>query len=225
MSYHPEQHLLDAYAAGSIDAVHGLAVATHLESCSRCRALVAVKERECAQAVMNGPATLVANGSEEFAGMFEAIVALDPIQPKAVQAPPTAVLEVNGKQFRLPGTLSKHVRQIGEWRSYGGKVYSAAMDLGEDNVRVNLMYIAEDVHIPQHTHKGLESTLVLHGGFSDEDGHYEAGDFMTRDASVRHSPFTRTGEDCLCMTVLTEPMLFTQGVARIFNLFGKGLYP
>ncbi|MDW3642705.1 transcriptional regulator, partial [Vibrio sp. 1291-1] len=26
-------------------------------------------------------------------------------------------------------------------------------------------------------------------------------------------------------TVLTEPMIFTQGVARIFNLFGKGLYP
>ncbi|MDW1892488.1 transcriptional regulator, partial [Vibrio sp. Vb1574] len=24
---------------------------------------------------------------------------------------------------------------------------------------------------------------------------------------------------------LTEPMIFTQGVARIFNLFGKGLYP
>ncbi|MBE3950215.1 transcriptional regulator, partial [Vibrio parahaemolyticus] len=22
-----------------------------------------------------------------------------------------------------------------------------------------------------------------------------------------------------------EPMIFTQGVARIFNLFGKGLYP
>lgn len=72
------------------------------------------------------------------------------------------------------------------------------------------MYISEDVRIPQHTHKGQESTLVLHGGFSDEDGHYEVGDVLVRDASVKHSPFTKPGEDCLCLTVLTEPMIFTQ---------------
>lgn len=113
---------------------------------------------------------------------------------------------------------------MGEWKSYGGKVYSAQVDLGEE-ARVNLMYISEDVRIPQHTHKGQESTLVLHGGFSDEDGHYEVGDVLVRDASVKHSPFTKPGEDCLCLTVLTEPMIFTQGVARIFNMFGKGMYP
>ncbi len=48
---------------------------------------------------------------------------------------------------------------------------------------------------------------------------------MQRDASVKHSPKTKTGEDCLCLTVLTDPLIFTQGVARVFNLFGKGLYP
>lgn len=94
-----------------------------------------------------------------------------------------------------------------------------------DTVRINLLYIAEGVKIPQHTHKGIESTLILHGGFSDEEGHYEAGDYLVKDASDKHSPFTKADEDCLCLTVLTEPMVFTQGVARIFNLFGKGMYP
>ena len=131
---------------------------------------------------------------------------------------------VAGKDFKLPKTLSRFSDLVGEWKSYGGKVYSAQIDLGEE-ARVNLMYISEDVRIPQHTHKGQESTLVLQGGFSDEDGHYEVGDVLVRDASSKHSPFTKPGEDCLCLTVLTEPMIFTQGVARIFNMFGKGMYP
>nr|NKQ94731.1 transcriptional regulator [Escherichia coli] len=29
----------------------------------------------------------------------------------------------------------------------------------------------------------------------------------------------------LRLTVLAEPMVLTHGVARIFNLFAKGLYP
>ncbi len=37
MSYHPDLQLIEAYAEGSIDATHGLAVATHLEMCPRCR--------------------------------------------------------------------------------------------------------------------------------------------------------------------------------------------
>ncbi len=31
MSYHPDLQLIEAYAEGSIDATHGLAVATHLK--------------------------------------------------------------------------------------------------------------------------------------------------------------------------------------------------
>lgn len=66
---------------------------------------------------------------------------------------------------------------------------------------------------------------MLHGSFGDEDGEYQAGDFLLRDASVKHSPRTKADTDCLCLTVLTEPMVFTQGVARIFNMFGRGMYP
>lgn len=161
--------------------------------------------------------------SPEFDDMFNDIINAEPVNDNVV-IQDTAFVNVAGKSFELPKTLVRFSDLVGSWRSYGGKVFSAQIDLGED-ARVSLMYIGENVQIPQHTHRGLESTLVLHGGFSDEDGQYEEGDLMVRDASVKHSPFTQEGEDCLCLTVLTEPMIFTQGVARIFNLFGKGLYP
>ncbi|CAE6890810.1 ChrR family anti-sigma-E factor [Vibrio owensii] len=220
MNKHPDKILLEAYASGSIDAVSGLVVATHLETCSKCRAYVNEIEAEQASVAVSD---IASEYDADFDIMFNDIITAEPT-PESVVIKDIAKVEVAGKDFKLPKTLSRFSDLVGEWKSYGGKVYSAQLDLGED-ARVNLMYISEDVRIPQHTHKGQESTLVLHGGFSDEDGHYEAGDMMVRDGSVKHSPFTKPGEDCLCLTVLTEPMIFTQGVARIFNMFGKGMYP
>ena len=219
MNKHPDNSLLEAYASGSIDAVSGLVVATHLETCTKCRAYVNQVEASQANIVSDIPSEYVS----EFDDMFNDIINAEPATDNIVIRDSAAV-NVAGKSFALPKTLTRFSDLVGSWRSYGGKVFSAQIDLGED-ARVSLMYIGEDVQIPQHTHKGLESTLILHGGFSDEDGQYEEGDLMIRDASVKHSPYTKAGEDCLCLTVLTEPMIFTQGVARIFNMFGKGLYP
>ncbi|PFG55518.1 ChrR-like anti-ECFsigma factor [Vibrio sp. ES.051] len=219
MNKHPDNNLLEAYASGSIDAVSGLVVATHLETCANCRAYVNQVEASQANLVNDIPSDYV----PEFDDMFHNIINAEPITDH-IEIQESAQVNVAGKSFDLPKTLVRFSDLVGSWRSYGGKVFSAQIDLGEE-ARVSLMYIGEEMQIPQHTHKGLESTLILHGGFSDEDGQYEEGDLMIRDASVKHSPYTKVGEDCLCLTVLTEPMIFTQGVARIFNMFGKGLYP
>ncbi|NGZ12696.1 transcriptional regulator [Vibrio aestuarianus] len=227
MSHHPSNELLKSYANGSIDAAHGLMVSAHIEHCAHCRDLVEQFEAFNAQAAFESNSQPNADNPIsviDFDRMFDNIVCLETISPSAMMKRPPKHVEVNGKRFELPSSLGNLLERMGEWRSYGGKVFSAHLDLGEE-ARMNFMYINRDVHIPQHTHKGIESTLVLHGGFSDEDGHYDAGAFIQRDASIKHSPYTKASEDCLCLTVLTEPMLFTQGVARVFNLFGKGLYP
>ncbi|HAS6348685.1 ChrR family anti-sigma-E factor [Vibrio sp. IRLE0018] len=228
MSTHPNNALLQAYASGDIDAVSGLAIATHLEVCPNCRDLVAGFETQHADVFVaeTQSADEISASSFElslFDAMFDDIIQSeskadvhDVYEPRYI--------EVKGKRFMLPQTLCRYADLMSEWRSYGGKVFSSQLDFGEE-ARVNLMYICEGVQIPQHTHKGIETTLVLHGCFSDEDGEYRVGDFLQRDASVKHSPRTEQNQDCLCLTVLTEPMIFTQGVARIFNLFGKGLYP
>ncbi len=220
MSYHPSEDMLRAYVEGELDAANSFAVATHVEMCPSCKKLCAQLEE---QAGMDLCASDV-SATDDWTAMLDKIVALEEDPQPFKFNRKSRTVTVNDKQFKLPLSLSRFVDGIGEWKSYGGKVFSTEVNLGEE-ARVSLLYISEDVQIPQHTHKGLESTLVLHGGFSDEDGHYEVGDFMLKDASIKHSPFTKKGEDCLCLTVLTEPLLFTQGVARIFNMFGKGLYP
>ncbi|MDN3609204.1 ChrR family anti-sigma-E factor [Vibrio ostreicida] len=218
MSHHPEYNMLRAYVEGELDAVDGFSIATHLESCPDCKGKVAELEAQYGEKLC----ALEGESDRAFSAMLDNILAADTLEINVNRRPST--IEVGGKIFQLPRSLTNLRHHIGHWKSYGGKVFSAPIDLGE-NCRVNLLYISEGVRIPQHTHKGIESTLVLHGGFCDEDGEYEVGDYLVKDASIKHSPYTRAGEDCLCMTILTEPMVFTQGVARMFNMFGKGLYP
>ncbi|EGU42938.1 putative transcriptional activator [Vibrio ichthyoenteri ATCC 700023] len=220
MSYHPKIEMLQAYVQGALDEVDGFALATHIESCPACQRHVAQFEDQAGLELELAPI----REPIDLSDLFEQIVALEPCDEPIRVARKPRVVEVNGRRFTLPLTLSRFSDNIGEWRSYGGKVFSAPVELVA-GARVNLLYIAAGVQIPQHTHKGMESTLVLHGSFSDEDGEYYAGDYLLKDGTTKHSPFTKAGEDCLCLTFLTEPMLFTQGVARIFNRFGKGLYP
>lgn len=226
MSYHPDLSLLEAYAEGSIDAIHGVSVATHLEMCPHCRHQARTLEEHCGEVLLNTDVNEDDSSASncDWQTMLEQITASQELVQTRQSRPKAPVVHVNGRRITVPRALKRFVSPDAKWRSYGGKVYSLALH-NDDHTHMNLMYISAGVSIPQHTHLGTESTLVLHGGFSDEDDHYDAGDFILRDGSVRHSPQTALDQDCLCLTVLTEPMLFTQGVARIFNLFGKGLYP
>ena len=222
MSTHPNNALLQAYACGEIDAVSGLVIATHLEVCPDCRQQVASFESQQAESLASVEVSQ-SDDLNQFEQMLASIMSSD-FKADEHEVYEPRYVEVKGKRFVLPQTLCRYADLMTEWRSYGGKVYSSQLDFGEE-ARVNLMYISEGVQVPQHTHKGMETTLVLHGRFSDEDGEYGVGDFLQRDASVKHTPRTEQDQDCLCLTVLTEPMIFTQGVARVFNLFGKGMYP
>ncbi len=85
------------------------------------------------------------------------------------------------------------VDRMGEWRSYGGKVFTSTIDIDEE-CRVSLLYINKGVQVPQHTHKGFESTLVLHGSFQDENGEYHAGDFIREDGETKHAPKQRNSK-------------------------------
>ncbi|MBE4582082.1 ChrR family anti-sigma-E factor [Vibrio navarrensis] len=221
MSFHPDITMLQAYACGDVDAVTGLMVATHLETCPECQKVVAKLEGAQAQTMFEPSSEPLAE--IDLGNMLEQVMGSQ-IRSDVREVYDRRFVTVKNRRFILPQTLSRYADLVADWRSYGGKVYSAQIDFGEE-ARVNLMYISEGVQIPQHTHKGLEATLVLHGSFSDEDGEYQVGDFLLRDASVKHSPRTKADADCLCLTVLTEPMVFTQGVARIFNMFGRGMYP
>ncbi len=230
MKHHPSIELLKAYADGTIDACNGITLASHLETCPQCQAKVEELEARRAAQVFDEqeyvPEAAVSAVSDIPADMEQMLSGITSLKRTALvpRLDTDVKVTVNGKDFVLPRALHRLSRNLGEWKSYGGKVFSAHFDIGESE-RVSLLYISGGVQVPQHTHKGLETTLVLHGRFSDEDGEYKEGDYIVADGTTKHAPRTEEGEDCLCLTVLSDPMVFTQGAARIFNMFGRGMYP
>ena len=63
--------------------------------------------------------------------------------------------------------------------------------------------------LPNHTHEGLELTLVLEGAFHDHRGRFVPGDISVADESLDHRPVADDDAPCLCLSVLFAPLKFT----------------
>ena len=48
---------------------------------------------------------------------------------------------------------------------------------------------------PRHQHQGVESVLVLQGGYRDEIGEHTCGDWVQYPAGSRHTPVALAGDD------------------------------
>ncbi|HTQ78551.1 MAG TPA: cupin domain-containing protein, partial [Thermoanaerobaculia bacterium] len=50
--------------------------------------------------------------------------------------------------------------------------------------------------------------LVLQGGYEDEKGRYEAGDYAVYETGSEHRPTTERGEECWILVRLERPIRF-----------------
>lgn len=203
--HHPGEELLLDYASGAADEALALIVATHLCFCQECRKTVALAEAA-------GGALL-----EETAplkdGALEATLALLDSQP--VEAP--AVQDGTPSPLRpyLAGGLTA-VR----WRGMGPHLAFANL-FRRGRTRARLLRGAPGADTGAHGHRGVEYTLVLAGGFSDETGTYGPGDLQVATADTVHNPVADPGEDCINLSVTTAPLRFDGIIPRLAaKLFG-----
>ena len=107
IQHHPDDILLFAFAAGTLDLGQHTAVATHLVACPRCRAFVQAMERVGGAVMANLQATPMASGA---LASIEARLGEAP-PPRPVDAAPTV------PATEVPG-LPKFVRryQFGPWK-------------------------------------------------------------------------------------------------------------
>ena len=123
-------------------------------------------------------------------------------------------LQIQNSEILLPASLKPLLQNKLKWFNLGG--ISTAKLAGEDQHNVSLLYIRKDSEVPQHTHLGLEITLVLKGKIYDESGCYGEGDLLINTPDHTHTPRTMS-EDCLCLSVLTAPLKFKKGLTRLLN--------
>jgi len=213
ISRHPDPELLVEYTAGGLTTAPAISVTTHLQFCNECRQLAESLEEIGGELMNESEAIPVSENLldevlaciDEAAGKQFATLLAKPQDTEAITGIPKYI------QALLPADSLK-------WRFLSPSLRAAAISVGEEVHELALHRIKAGGKAPEHTHRGIEITVVLKGSFSDKDGIYHPGDFILREAGEIHRPCAARNDECICLSVLEAPISLT-GVKRIFNPF------
>jgi len=203
ITHHTPDALLTAYSSGNLPQPYALVVAAHISLCLECRAAF-----EAHQAA--GGVVLETVGAEEVSEALKSSVLdlLDaPVAPEAHYR----------RSGVYPGPVTEALKgKPPRWRSLGLGVRQSILSAGRSG-SVRLLYIPPGQAVPDHSHNGLELTLVLQGSFSDETGRFGVGDLEVADQDLEHTPIADAGAPCICLAATDAPLRFNSLVPRILQ--------
>lgn len=211
ISRHPGEDLLLAYAGGAAGEAVSLIVAAHLVYCAACRQRSRELEALGGSLLQELAPVPMAKGA-----LDAALARLDGMKPFDRPARPVSR---DGTPSVLRPYIGGDLRDA-RWRRVGPSLsYMPLFRRGP--VAVRLLRGVPGSETGAHRHAGLEYTLVLKGGFSDETGSYGPGDLQVMEGDMRHSPVADPGEDCINLAVTTGPLKFESLLQKIVApLFG-----
>ena len=135
-------------------------------------------------------------------------------QTKNVKSPSKISDEYDPLLSQLPITLRSHLKNNEvKWKSFKD-VKVASLLPKENNEKLELIHVMPGAKIPQHTHEGNESFLVLHGSYSDEYGSYKQGSVQVRSDDHDHTPVGHAQTGCIGLA-------YTHGKIKFSGKFGK----
>ena len=211
IQHHLSDELLLDYATGALGEAWSLAVATHLALCPSCRAAHARLDSV-------GGALLADTVPETVSGaVLDKIMSLldaDEIELTETRSRPAG----GGETPVLPDPLRRYLGgdlATVSWRRLGMGASQYVIPLGDHGATARLLRIPAGKPVPEHTHNGLELTLVLCGAFADATGTYGPGDLQEADETLEHQPHAAEGEDCICLAVTDAPLRFKSMAARL----------
>ncbi|TGD74797.1 transcriptional regulator [Mangrovimicrobium sediminis] len=210
VSHHPDTRLLNEHAAGALDLAPSVCVTLHLNYCEQCRRAHRQLRDLGAGLFDRLPPQAVSEN------LMDAVMARLDHEPEPLSYRATAAAE--GCPPLVQRLMQRDYQDL-DWRKIGSQVRICHLRTGDQDNEFALYHIRAGGRIPRHTHRGTELTLVLEGSFSDESGHYEAGDFLMRDGHNQHTPTATRDRDCICVGVLDAPVRFTDWRFRAANPF------
>ena len=210
---HPESDLLVEYVSGSLSVAPCISVTTHLQYCKQCSDSVESLGEIGGELLTTAEAVPVSDG------LFDRII--ENLDSLAEKDPSDGLLRQcsDAISTQLPEFVQRLLPDEElDWRRLSPSLKVAPISVGEEVYELALHRIDAGGKAPEHNHLGKEITVVLTGSFSDEDGVYQAGDFLVRQPGDTHRPFAARNQECICLSVLEAPIRLT-GIKRILNPF------
>ncbi len=203
ISHHTPDALLAAYAAGSLPQPYALVVAAHISLCLDCRA--AFESHQSAGGVildMSDAQPVTQDLKSSIMDQLDTPVVPQPTYPRSGIFPGPVMAALKGKPPR--------------WKSLGLGVRQSIISAGKSG-SARLLYIPPGQAVPDHSHNGMELTLVLQGSFSDATGHFGVGDLEVAYEDLEHTPTADEGEPCICLAATDAPLRFVSLIPRLLQ--------
>ncbi len=209
--------LLMEYAAGALDEACALLAATYVALCPEARRYY----RRCEQIggiLMEYDCRPVRMHQDSLQHV------LDRLDTAGSETPEPASAAPDRHDAPFPAPLQQHLDReprAPRWKRFGQGMQYMVLNTMAGEYSAQLVRMAPGAKAPRHSHPGIEMTLVLEGGFSDEYGHYQAGDLVIADDGIEHTPVADEPEGCLCFAVTDRPVHFSSGLYRLLNLLTR----
>jgi putative transcriptional regulator len=215
--------LMMKYAIGALDEAQSLVVASHLSISDKGHDLLKAYEalggyhveHECDPVSMDD------------VSLQSVLNRLDD-SPKRAEAIRSEFSHNNYNHIdkNLPDTIKQAIQSCGKnkasrgWKSIYPGFQSMDLHLNCNKSSARFLQAEPGVKSPNHTHGGLEITLVLDGAFHDETGSYTRGDLIVTDEFCDHMPVACPDNGCLCLVASDAPIKL-KGIASMLNPFLK----
>ncbi|MEP2715366.1 ChrR family anti-sigma-E factor [Pseudophaeobacter sp.] len=203
ITHHIPNDMMAAYAAGTLPHPFAMVVAAHVSLCEDCRATLGSYHAVGGALLEQTADVAVSNDlKSNLMALLDA-----PVQPEPVY----------DAQGIYPGPVMEALKGgAPRWRTLGMGVKQSILS-ETDGGSARLLYIPAGQAVPDHSHNGLELTLVLQGSFSDETGRFGVGDVEIGDEDLEHTPIADAGDACICLAATDAPLRFNAFMPRLLQ--------
>lgn len=202
ITYHISDDLLDAWVTGNLPHPFAVVVAAHLSLCDACRARAEAAEM-LGGALLDRiePAPVSADVKDRLLAALDHPPPPRPVGPSGI-FPAPVMHELGG--------------QPPKWRMLGGGIRQQILSADAEG-SLRLLYIPPGRAVPEHSHGGLELTLVLQGSFSDSEGRFGVGDVEIARDDIEHQPIAGPDGPCICLAATDAPLRFRAMIPRLLQ--------
>jgi putative transcriptional regulator len=216
-AHHPAPELLIDYASGANSPAEMLLVDLHLAFCAGCRRSVRVLFAAGGEMLDRLP------GEPLAPDLFDKTLQLldrTTIDPAPLPWRGSPQLAVPPFAAAWPRAIRRHVAQynLERWRWMPAGFRSLRIPFPDRSRHVWVIKAPGGRGPFPHSHTRDEWTVVLEGGFTDETGTYNAGDFAhAAPGEAAHTVVAEPGEGCVCVLLTRAAPVYTTWAGKLVH--------
>ncbi len=212
-NFHPRPETLISYVAGTLPNAISCVVACHVSLCPEC--VDNVRRLEVLGGIMLK--NLEAPPAEKaFTERATARLALGSPSRALPWRDPAPKVE----DPLLPQPLAHYLCMNSEeipWKTVVNGVRQHWVRLPKGAGQLRLLRLMPGKLLLEHTHTGMELTLVLKGVYGDHTGDYTRGDVIEWSEGYLHQPRSSGDQECVCLIATESVPRYARFVARLLR--------